>query len=131
MARRLWQLSAGSAAILLLLGACAGGPPRDRDAEAEAVVSFSVPGAASVSSQKFAYRCDGVAVQAEYINAADVALAVLSIEDEFVVASNVLSASGARYAGGRFIWWTKGDAADLYDLTKGEDAPPLHCVIVE
>ena len=37
---------------------------------------------------------------------------------------NVLSASGARYAGRQYTWWTKGNSADFYDLTKGEDARP-------
>ena len=44
------------------------------------------------------------------------------------MASNVLSASGARYAGGQYIWWSKGDTADLYDLTEGgEETPAASC----
>jgi membrane-bound inhibitor of C-type lysozyme len=52
---------------------------------------------------------------------------VLTIGDETIIAVTVLSGSGAKYAGQHYVWWTKGAHADLYDLTKGEDAPPLSC----
>ncbi len=60
-----------------------------------------------------------------YVNAGDNSLAVLTLGDRTVVAVTVLSASGAKYAGQNYVWWTKGDNADLYDLTKGEDAPAV------
>lgn len=74
------------------------------------------------------YQCDDERrIGVEYINAGDTALAVLSLTDETVVAVNVLSASGARYAGGRYEWWTKGDEATFRDMTTGEDTPGLTC----
>ena len=74
------------------------------------------------------YQCDGDRrISVEYINAGATALAVLNLAEETVVAVNVLSASGARYAGGRYEWWTKGDEATLRDLTEGEDAAGLTC----
>lgn len=95
-------------------------------------VTLELPGEAKVEPNLIAYKCGDQAVKAEYINAGDNSLAVLTIGDQTVVAVTVLSASGARYAGQQFIWWTNGDNADLYDLTKGEDAPAtLSCEAVK
>lgn len=37
----------------------------------------------------------------------------------------VISGYGARYAAGKWIWWTKGAEANLYDATLAEDAEPV------
>lgn len=99
---------------------------------AQVAISISIPvtGETSVTSTAAAYDCAGRAVTATYINAGEVSLAVLDIDGETVVASNVVAASGARYAGGRYVWWTKGEEADLYDLMDGgDDAPAAHCTV--
>ena len=31
----------------------------------------------------------------------------------------VIAASGARYSGGQYIWWVKGNQADLVDFRNG------------
>lgn len=91
-------------------------------------ITIALPGAQKVERMKVAYSCDGgLKVQAEYYNAPPVALATITVKRDFVVLANVLAGSGAKYAGGQYIWWTKGDNADLYDLTKGENAPPVSC----
>jgi membrane-bound inhibitor of C-type lysozyme len=90
-------------------------------------VTFELPGSEPPSKQKLVYDCDGRKIGATYINTDNNALAVLDLGDETVVTVNVLSGSGARYAGQQYIWWTKGNEADLYDLTKGEDTPLAHC----
>ncbi|MBS7545273.1 MliC family protein [Ancylobacter oerskovii] len=91
-------------------------------------LAIPLPKGATVQTIQAAYRCaDGSRLAVSYYNAPPVALASLTVGGEFVVLANVLSGSGARYAGGRFIWWSKGRDGDLYDLTKGEKAPPLHC----
>lgn len=95
--------------------------------EREATITIPVPDAAEVQSATVRYTCGTGPLSVEYINAGPVSLAVLTVDGEFLVMSNVLAASGARYAGGRYIWWTKGDTGDLYDLTKGDDAPPVSC----
>lgn len=98
---------------------------------AEVAISISIPvtGDTSVNSTGAIYDCAGRAVKATYINAGEVSLVVLDIDGEAVVASSVVAASGARYAGGRYVWWTKGDEADLYDLMDGgEDTPAARCV---
>lgn len=71
------------------------------------------------------YDCSGQKLEVDYINAGPVSLAVFVRNGELVVASNVLSGSGARYAGGKYIWWTKGADGSLYDLTQGKDADPV------
>ena len=83
---------------------------------------IDLPGAAE--RQTVAYSCDGDRkVTAEYVNAGANSLAIVKLGDDTVLMVNVLSASGARYAGQQYVWWTKGNSADFYDLTKGEDAP--------
>lgn len=91
-------------------------------------IVIPLPMSSAVDTVKVVYSCDGIAeVEAAYINAPPVSLATLSFNGEFVVMANVLAGSGAKYAGDQFIWWTKGNGADLYDLTKGENAPPIKC----
>lgn len=90
-------------------------------------ISIDIPGAGSVDRAKMSYLCGRLPVEAEYINAGTNALALLSIGGESVIAANVIAASGAKYAGKQFIWWTQGDEASLYDLTKGENAKPVSC----
>lgn len=92
-----------------------------------ATIAIEVPGE-KPETTNVAYACDGgLAVSATYINATDNSLAVLKIGDATVVTANVLAGSGAKYAGGKYVWWTKGREADLYDLTNGENAPGTHC----
>lgn len=93
--------------------------------EAEADVTIRLPLSEPPDQISIDYDCDGHAMTVEYYNAGPISLAVFAYEGEPVVASNVLSASGARYAGGRFIWWAKGVEGSLYDLTLGEDAEPV------
>lgn len=90
-------------------------------------IAIELPEADEISAERIdtTYDCGSRAMSVEYVNAGPVSLAVFAHEGEPVVASNVLSASGARYAAGPFIWWTKGPQASLYDLRNGEDAPPV------
>lgn len=93
-----------------------------------AEVTVRLPGADCVQRKVVTYRCEGFgALEVEYINAGGNALAVVPVEGRTLIFANVISASGARYAAGRYVWWTKGDRADLYDVTKGETAKPVGC----
>lgn len=86
-------------------------------------LTIDLPGAAE--RQTVAYSCgDGKKATAEYINAGSNSLAIVTFDGKTLLMANVLSGSGARYAGQQYVWWTKGNSADFYDLTKGEDAPP-------
>ena len=90
-------------------------------------ISITVPGAEEVTRTPVTYDCDGKTVDVEYVNAGDVSLALLTIGDDFVVAANVMSGSGARYAGGRYEWWSKGmKDATLTDLMT-DDQKPVAC----
>lgn len=89
-------------------------------------ITIDLPGNAEVEREATTYKCGDREVKAEYINTASNSLVVLGLGDVTVIAVTVLSGSGARYAGQQYIWWTKGNSADLYDLTKGENAPPLY-----
>lgn len=101
------------------------------DTASATTVTFELPGDAAVDRQTASYKCGDRDVKAEYINAGSNSLAVLTMGDEIVVAVTVLSGSGAKYAGQQYVWWTKGNSADLYDLTKGEDAPPVFSCTAE
>ncbi|MBS7699282.1 MAG: MliC family protein [Chelatococcus sp.] len=92
-----------------------------------AAITIEVPTVNEVQTVKASYACGDRVVDATYFNAGAISLVSLAIHGEFVIAANVLAGSGAKYAGGRFIWWTKGNTADLYDLTKGENAAPVTC----
>jgi membrane-bound inhibitor of C-type lysozyme len=62
-----------------------------------------------------------------YLNAAPNFLAIVPLADEPepMVMAAVISGSGARYAAGKWVWWTKGAEAALYDATMPEDAEPV------
>jgi membrane-bound inhibitor of C-type lysozyme len=90
-------------------------------------LTIDLPGAAE--RQTVAYACDGGRkVTAEYVNAGANSLAILTFGEQTILMASVLAGSGARYAGQQYVWWTKGNSADFYDVTKGEYAPPeLSC----
>jgi len=109
-------------AALVLLGDDGQAAVRLVPAVSSATVTFEVPGASGVQRSTVDYRCGAETVRAEYVNAGSVSLALLTIGDEFVVAANVVSASGARYTGGFYEWWSKGmTEATLSDVRKGTD----------
>ncbi|MGI3127051.1 MliC family protein [Nitratireductor sp. PBL-C9] len=92
-----------------------------------ATLEIDLPDVESVETTAVTYACPDGDIDATYYNADGNSLAVVTVDGNPVVMSNVLAASGAKYAGGPYIWWTKGDNADLYDLMKGEDADPVSC----
>jgi len=94
-----------------------------------ATVTLELPDVERATKDRSRYQCGESEVRVLYINAGDNALAVLTIGARTVVTAATISASGARYAGQEFVWWTKGDDATLFDLTQGEDAPGLDCTV--
>jgi membrane-bound inhibitor of C-type lysozyme len=71
------------------------------------------------------YDCAGNTAEVDYINVEPDHLAVVPVEGKKRIFVLVMSGSGARYASGQYIWWSKGNEASLYDETKGADAPPV------
>jgi membrane-bound inhibitor of C-type lysozyme len=91
-----------------------------------AELTLTIPGDAQADRITASYSCEGLDdLEVEYVNAGANSLALVPLEGETLVFANVLAASGARYAAGPYIWWTRGRSADLYDLRQGEDAPPI------
>lgn len=88
---------------------------------AESAITIDGGSRAAVS-----YACDnGRSFRVVYVNAPPDALALVPIDGKRRIFVNVISGSGARYAAGIFIWWTKGNEAWLYDLTHGGEASPV------
>jgi membrane-bound inhibitor of C-type lysozyme/heat shock protein HslJ len=98
----------------------------------DAELSFSVPGARSVERVSRQYECDdGRSVDVDYINAGPVSLALLTFEQEFVATVQVIAASGARYAGGRYVWWSNGEEASFEGLMVSEKDGQVNCVVTQ
>ncbi|MDQ0321977.1 heat shock protein HslJ [Pararhizobium capsulatum DSM 1112] len=83
--------------------------------------------AAPIDRSEVRYDCGGEPVMAEYINSGNISLLQLSIGDAVVVAANVVSGSGAKYMGGYYTWWTKGEAATLFNAVNGVDDKGIDC----
>jgi membrane-bound inhibitor of C-type lysozyme len=91
-------------------------------------VTISLSGATPIERTIVSYFCQGLGpVQVEYINVPPNALAVVPVNGDQLIFANVLSGSGARYAAGPYIWWTKGNGALLSDLRLGRSAKPVEC----
>lgn len=95
--------------------------------EEKAQITIAVPGAEAVERNQVAYRCGEEQVIADYINAGPVSLVTLTRGEQFIVAANVVAASGARYAGDTLVWWVDGEKATLFDVTKGPDDKGIAC----
>lgn len=91
-----------------------------------ASVVLDLPGN-RLSQETILYECGARQVQTTYINADDIAFALVKFDGRTVVMANVIAASGARYAGQELVWWVKGEEATLYDLRKGENDPGETC----
>ncbi|MCZ7447571.1 MliC family protein [Agrobacterium rhizogenes] len=91
-----------------------------------------LPKDTAVEKVETTYQCAAERVEAVYFNAGDVSLVRLGFKDGMTIAANVISGSGAKYQGGIYVWWSKGDEADLYDLMADPDMKkPVHCVDVK
>lgn len=78
------------------------------------------------------YGCPGLLdpFYVTYINDTYNSLAIVPVpgildDPVALIFANVVSASGARYASGFYIWWTHGSEAALYDLRNGEDVEAM------
>jgi membrane-bound inhibitor of C-type lysozyme len=87
-------------------------------------VGLTLSGDAEIKNATYDCGAAGkLAVQ--YLNAAPNFLALVPIKDQTLVFVNTLSASGAKYESGQYVWWNKGADATLSDVTEGLDAAPV------
>lgn len=103
---------------------------------AASTLNIPLTPASQVQKISTTYRCSGSQelldklakplVSVTYLNARAASLAVLQVEGETQVFSNVISASGARYTANRFEWWSKGDTA-FFSEVGADDTHPLTC----
>lgn len=64
--------------------------------------------------ETLSYSCDGgMPFEVKYLNAGPNSLAILPVDGAERIFVNVISGSGARYASGQYIWWSKGNTATL------------------
>jgi len=86
-------------------------------------VTIHLSKTAAVSRKTVRYQCDAQAAKiglpagsftVEYINGGGNSLVVVPISGNPLIFSNVMAASGARYAAQQFIWWEAKGAATLY-----------------
>lgn len=95
---------------------------------AETSVTIELATQSDFQRRVIIYDCaEAEPLSVTYINAAPNFLALVPIaeEAEAMVFTAVMAASGVRYTAGKWVWWTKGADADLYDETLGEDAPAV------
>ena len=88
-------------------------------------IAVTVENAGSNARTTASYDCAGKAFEVEYINVEPDHLAIVPVDGEPRIFAMVISGSGARYASGQYIWWSKGTEAWLYDQMRGGDAAPV------
>ena len=105
--------------VALLAFLCAG-------ATAQAARAPGIDGVRFPEVRTMRYQCDGgKTLTVRYFNSPDNQAAVFRIEGKPVLAVSTVAASGARYVGGRYEWWTKGESGTLRDLMQAEGTAPV------
>ncbi|WP_336287578.1 MliC family protein [Bartonella sp. CB60] len=94
---------------------------------------IDVPDDLEPTTQTVAYQCNmgknTQRVEAIYLNAGNVALVDFKWDGKRIIGSNVIAASGAKYVGAQYIWWTTKNEVLVYDLINDpKEEKPIHCV---
>ncbi|WP_175868644.1 MliC family protein [Bartonella gabonensis] len=94
---------------------------------------IKVPDDPEPTTEVTAYQCETNTskehVEVTYLNAGSISLVDLKWQGKRIIASRSMSASGAKYMGGPYIWWTKGNEATLSDLINDpEEKNLIQCV---
>lgn len=74
-------------------------------------VSYNCKAKKGASSAKLRAVLPEKIVKVSYINAGDISLAVLPVDGKTQIFTDVIAASGAKYAAAEYVWWSKGDDA--------------------
>ncbi len=108
-----------AAVVALLLGAAvpAGAAPLD-------LQEIQIP---SGTRHTYSYTCaNGKTFKVTYLNAKNgQSFALVPVDGRNLLFVSTMAASGVHYQADRYVWWTKGGRADLYDTTAGENAQPV------
>jgi membrane-bound inhibitor of C-type lysozyme len=88
-------------------------------------VGLDISGDAQVKTS--IYDCKGHdPITVQYLDVAPNFLALVPVDGpKPLIFVNVISASGAKYESGQYVWWNKGSEATLSDVTEGLDAAPV------
>lgn len=94
---------------------------------------IEVPDTPEPTRETVTYQCDmGTSkerVEVTYHNAEGIALVDFKWKGKRFIGSNVIAASGTKYVGGPYVWWTKRDEATFYDLLNDpEEKNLIFCV---
>jgi membrane-bound inhibitor of C-type lysozyme len=102
-------------------------PEPDATPTAASALTITLGTTGDFERKTIKYGCQGDqdSLSVDYLNVAPNYLALIPIDGTTLLFNTVLSASGARYAAGKYIWLTKGADGSLYDLTEGANAKPI------
>ncbi|EJF87137.1 MliC family protein [Bartonella rattimassiliensis] len=94
---------------------------------------IEVPDDPEPTTEIVSYQCDtGTSkehIEVTYLNAGNISLVDFKWNGKRIIASRSINASGVKYMGGSYIWWTKGDEATLSDLINDPEGKNLiQCV---
>jgi membrane-bound inhibitor of C-type lysozyme len=100
-------------------------------------VTIHLNGSQEISRSTMKYKCDVQGVKmglpdgvfsVEYLNGAGNSLAVVPVGGNSVIFASVVSGSGARYAGGQYIWWEAGERGVTFssDSLSGKTSSSCH-----
>jgi membrane-bound inhibitor of C-type lysozyme len=89
--------------------------------------SLNVPQIQLAKAITQTYQCaGGKSLQVTYLNAANgQSFALVPVDGKPLLFVDTIAASGVRYQAGRYVWWSKGNNGDLYDVMQGENAAPV------
>ena len=76
-----------------------------------------------------AEEAEPVEMAVEYINLPSNSLAILPVDGRQTLFVDVMSGSGAKYAAGAMVWWTKGRRGDLYSEMRSDPSQTTVCEV--
>ncbi|GAA5096340.1 MliC family protein [Bartonella acomydis] len=94
---------------------------------------IEVPNDPEPTTETIAYQCDidtnKERVEASYLNAGNISLVDFKWKGKRIIGSRSMSASGAKYVGGQYVWWTTKNEVVFYDLINDpKEEKPIYCV---
>ncbi|MDN7176530.1 MliC family protein [Caballeronia sp. SEWSISQ10-4 2] len=88
---------------------------------------LTVPQIQTATTNTLRYKCSsGNSLTVQYMNTKNKqSFALLTVDGRKMLFVNVLAASGAKYVGDHYTWWTKGPEGSLTDDTADPNAAPM------